>query len=255
MVTLMQIIPVDFALEGHRILCVTAPIGELSLSEVQLAQQDEVATFVTEKRRIEHLSGRLLLDQALTEWGVDTSLLEVRRNQHRAPSVAYLPGTWLRQELPSISIGHSNGWAFVALIDAGWTIGIDGEPCSMKISSRVFDMMATGDELLHLQNHPDQALRYWTSKEAVQKAARLGMHLNPRKIRIPIENTEANISIGKSIFQLRNISFNGYNISVAISRGEGYDSIPEDELLRQTRMAMNETPDWGVGCKTTRNAS
>ena len=77
MVTLMQIIPVDFALEGHRILCVTAPIGELSLSEVQLAQQDEVATFVTEKRRIEHLSGRLLLDQALTEWGVDTSLLEV----------------------------------------------------------------------------------------------------------------------------------------------------------------------------------
>tara|TARA_B100000963_G_scaffold62354_1_gene50427 strand:- start:7600 stop:8367 length:768 start_codon:yes stop_codon:yes gene_type:complete len=255
MVTLMQIIPVDFALEGLRILCVTAPIGELSLSEVQLAQQDEVATFVTEKRRIEHLSGRLLLDQALTEWGVDTSLLEVRRNQHRAPSVAYLPGTWLRRELPSISIGHSNGWAFVALIDAGWTIGIDGEPCSMKISSGVFDMMATGDELLHLQNHPDQALRYWTSKEAVQKAARLGMHLNPRKIRIPIENNEANISIGKSIFQLRNISFNGYNISVAISRGEGYDSIPEDELLRQTRMAMNETPDWGVGCKTTRNAS
>ena len=117
MVELMQEIPVQFGSKDPRLLCVMAPVTELDISQVQLANADEVAKFVTKKRKDEHLSGRLLLDLALEKWGIDTSLLEVRRNEFRAPSIAYLPGTWVRNPLPSISIGHSNEWAFVALIN------------------------------------------------------------------------------------------------------------------------------------------
>ena len=253
MVELMRTIPVDFGSDSPRLLCVVAPIDNLSLSDVQLADVDEYATFVTEKRKREYLSGRLLLEQALEAWGIDASLLEVRRNEYRAPSIAYMPGTWLRNPLPSISIGHSNGMAFVALVESSWTVGIDGEPTKLEISPGVFDMMAKGEELQYLLANPNRALELWTSKEAVQKAARLGMNLNPREIKIPIGNGKSNISIGKSKFQLNILALNDFKISVAISRGDGYDAIPEDELLSRTLMAMNDNPEWSIGCKTTRS--
>lgn len=246
-------IPVDFGSHAPKFNCWMAPIERLDITQVQLANADEVAKFVTQKRTDEHLSSRLLLDMALTNWGIDTSLLEVRRNEHRAPSIAYLPGTWMRESLPSISIGHSSGWAFVGLIESGWTIGIDGEPNDLVISEGVFDMMARGEELALLESGQINPIILWTGKEAVQKAARLGMHLNPREIEIPIGSMKRNISIGNSNFQLRNLMFNEYNISIAIGRGNGYDAIPEDELLNQTRAAMNDNPDWSIGCKTTRS--
>lgn len=248
----MQEIDVDFGSGSPRILCVTAPIAHYELSEVQLADADEVAKFATKKRYDEHLSGRFLLDKALSKWGIDTSLIEVRRNQFRAPSIAFLPGSWIRQALPSISIGHSSGRAFVALVENGWTIGIDAEPLDLEISSGVFDMMSKGDELVKLRAHPELSLALWTGKEAIQKAARLGMHLNPRDIEIPIENKDINISIDNLKFQLRNITKNGFFISVSIGRGNGYDSNSEDELLDHTRERMNNNPDWSVGCNTTR---
>ena len=114
-------------------------------------------------------------------------------------------------------------------------------------------MMAKGEELKFLFANPNHALELWTSKEAVQKAARLGMNLNPREIKIPIGNKITNISIGNSNFKLDISSLNDFKISVAICQGEGYDAIPEDELLSQTLMAMNEDPNWSIGCKTTRS--
>lgn len=253
MMELVHQIPVDFGHDAPRLICWMAPIEKLEISQVQLAIGDEVSNFVTTKRRDEHLNSRLLLEKALTEWGIDATLLQVRRNAYRAPSIAYLPGTWIRKELPSISIGHSNGWVFVGLIESGWTIGIDGEPQKLSISEGVFDMMAKGEELEFLSANPNHALDLWTSKEAVQKAARLGMNLNPREIKIPIEENIRNISIGNSNFQLSILSLNDFKISVAICRGDGYDAIPEDELLSQTLMAMNDEPDWSIGCKTTRS--
>jgi hypothetical protein len=79
------------------------------------------------------------------------------------------------------------------------------------------------------------------------------MNLNPREIKIPIGNKITNISIGNSNFQLDISSFNDFKISVAICQGDGYDAIPEDELLSQTLMAMDEDPNWSIGCKTTRS--
>jgi phosphopantetheinyl transferase len=229
------------------------PIEHLKISDVLLANNDEVAKFVTEKRHMEHLAGRYLLQLSLAKWGVDSSLIEVRRNEFRAPSIAYLPGTWKRTPLPSISIGHSSGYAFVALVESGWTVGIDAEPENLVISKGVFDMMAKGDELSYLYNNPNQAVRLWTSKESIQKSARLGMNLNPRNIRIPIGETKSKLSIENSIFQLENLISEGFFISISYCLGEGYDSIPEDKLLEQTQRAMSKGEDWSVGCKTTRS--
>ena len=255
MVTLMvgtgKIIPTSFGNDSPRLLCMMMPIEHLKLSDVLLANNDEVAKFVTEKRHMEHLAGRYLLQLSLAKWGVDSSLIEVRRNEFRAPSIAYLPGTWKRTPLPSISIGHSSGYAFVALVESGWTVGIDAEPENLVISKGVFDMMAKGDELSYLYNNPNQAVRLWTSKESIQKSARLGMNLNPRNIRIPIGETKSKLSIENTIFQLENLISEGFFISISYCLGEGYDSIPEDKLLEQTQRAMSKGEDWSVGCKTT----
>ena len=257
MVTLMatndSIIPISVGGDSPKLVCMMMPIGHLELSEVVLANHDEVAKFVTEKRYMEHLAGRYLLQLALTNWGIDCSYIEVRRNKFRAPSIAYLPGTWKRTPLPSISIGHSSGYAFVALVESGWTVGIDAELEDLVISKGVFDMMAKGEELTYLNNNPNQAVRLWTSKESIQKSARLGMNLNPRNIRIPVGKQISKFSIGNSIFQLENLIFEGYFISISYCLGEGYDSIPEDKLLEQTQRAMSEAEDWSIGCKTTRS--
>tara|TARA_B100001027_G_scaffold148865_2_gene104242 strand:- start:464 stop:1258 length:795 start_codon:yes stop_codon:yes gene_type:complete len=250
---IMQEIDVDFGPSSPRILCLTAPVTHYELNEVPLADADEVAKFATKKRYDEHLSGRFLLEKALSKWGVNTSLIEVRRNQFRAPSIAFLPGIWIRQALPSISIGHSRGRAFVALVENGWTIGIDAEPLDLEISSGVFDMMSKGNELVRLRAHPDLSLALWTGKEAIQKAARMGMHLNPRDIEIPIGIENINISIDNLNFQLKSLTKNGFFISVSIGCGNGYDSNPEDELLDLTLEGMINNPGWSVGCNTTRD--
>ena len=79
------------------------------------------------------------------------------------------------------------------------------------------------------------------------------MNLNPRDIRIPVGEKKSKLSIGNSIFQLENLLFNGFFISISYCLGDGYDSIPEDKLLEQTRQAMSDTDDWSIGCKTTRS--
>ena len=234
-----------------RSLCFRCPVEVRELDEVTLASVDEVATFVVDKRRDEHLTGRWLLAQALKLWGLDPTQLEVRRTELRAPVLAHLPGLWVNTPLPSVSIGHAGGWAYVALVEPGWSIGIDAEPADRGIASNAFDMMAKGDELLWLREHPEQAIHLWTAKESVQKAMQMGMHLNPRKIEIPIETGILNISIEKSKVQLQNWIFEGAKVALAWRPGTVGLRTSEDDLLDATKKAMSEQ-EWGVGCKTSR---
>jgi hypothetical protein len=113
--------------------------------------------------------------------------------------------------------------------------------------------MAKGEELAYLNSNPNEAVRLWTSKESIQKSARLGMNLNPRNIRIPVGEMKSKLAIGNLIFQLQNLLFNDFFISISYCLGDGYDSIPEDKLLEQTQRAMSDKDDWSVGCKTTRS--
>lgn len=240
--------------EKPLIACYRCKVQDFALEDTILADADEVATFATDKRRMEHLSGRWLLEYALTQWGINSiDELEVRRNEVRAPSLAFIHGIWRNEPLPSISIGHGNGWAYVALVDSNWTVGIDGEPSDRGIATNALDLMASGDELQQIKARPEMAIRSWTAKEAVQKALRKGMTLNPRKIKVPIGKQICNISIEKSILQLRNWTHKEAHISLAWLRGEGQIRSAEDDLLDATREAIQSGQQWGVGCNTTRN--
>jgi phosphopantetheinyl transferase len=231
------------------------PLLDLSLDMVPLANPNEVATFVTEKRRREHLSGRYLLGLALKQWGCgDLSYLEIQRDEFRAPRLAYIQGVWQRTPLPSVSIGHSGGHAFVALAPAGVSIGIDGELLERRLATNAFDLMAKGDELAELKSLPQHAMRMWVKKEAVQKSMGLGMHLNPRDIQLSIESDNQIISIENSKIQLDYYEYNGYRIAVATTGQEHRPMNAEESLLEETKVAMEDNPDWGVGCKTNRNA-
>ena len=116
-------------------------------------------------------------------------------------------------------------------------------------------MMAKGEELERLRSSPSHVFQAWTGKEAVQKCLGLGMHLNPRHIQIPIGNDTTEISIEYSKIQLNYWQEFGYHCSLATGPAKAVTPTPEDRLLEATRSAMEADPDWGVGCKTTREGA
>ncbi len=239
--------------EGPRCLVATCPIVEQDPKTMHFVDWDELATFKTQKRFNEHLSARWLLEVALNEWGlVDITHLVVSRTNERAPFLEPIQGLWIQPTLPSISISHSQNLACVALIEQGWAVGIDAEPFSRPPAPAVYDMMAKGLELDRLRNGELDALWAWTSKEAIQKAARQGMHLNPREIILPFEDNENEISIGDSIFQLNNLSIDDYQITLAWGNDVHPIRGPEDDLLDATLEAMSNGENWTVGCSTIR---
>jgi len=248
----MEIIPVDWDVEP-RFLLYRADISDHNLQDVSLAIAEEVSTFKTEKRRKEHLSGRKLLYDALTHWGLNSpDEVEVRRDKYRAPSLAWMHGVWKNQPLPGLSICHSGEHVWVALIEPGWSIGVDVESADRVISANALDLMSKGEELEMLRENPAQTIISWTSKEAVQKAMGKGMHFNPRDIVIPDGIGENKISIGNLIFELKNLSYFNHRIAISLVQKSRKVRVPEDDLLDATMEAMSLT-DWGVGCNTTRN--
>ena len=150
----MEILP---APQGPRMLLSRSPISKCtSLFSEDLGR-------ATEKRIIEHNSGRALLEKSLEHWGLEISSLEVRRDANRAPYLSWIEGTWNNSPLPGISIGHSGNWAVCAIIEEGRWIGIDSEPTDRGIQENAFDMMARGEELNWLRQNPEQAIRIWTA--------------------------------------------------------------------------------------------
>lgn len=246
----------DFIETEHniRLLVATCQIREIDPSLLTLIDWDEIRTFKTDKRRDEHLSARWLLEQALHEWGLsDLSTLMISRTEERAPYLRVIHGMWVQYPLPSISISHSDGLACVALIEEGWTIGLDAEPLNRPPKPAVFDMMAKGKELVRLNEGELDPLLAWTGKEAIQKALRMGMHFNPRQIEIPIGGLNKEISIGNSKIQLKNYPNRTHKIMLAYGKDSAPIRSPEEALLEATREAMNSGESWGVGCSTTRN--
>ena len=233
--------------------CRIRPIDPTTLT---LIDWDEIRTFKTDKRKDEHFSARWLLEQALVEWGLnDISALMISRTEERAPYLKVIHGMWIQYALPSISITHSDGLACVALIDEGWTIGLDAEPLNRPPKPAVFDMMAKGEELARLNDGILDPLLAWTGKEAIQKALRMGMHFNPREIEIPIGGLDSRITIGNSKIQLKNYSHKTHKIMLAYGEDMAPIRSPEEALLEATRKAMESGESWGVGCSTTRNNS
>ena len=248
----------DFIETEHniRLMVATCRIRPIDPTTLTLIDWDEIRTFKTDKRKDEHFSARWLLEQALVEWGLnDISALMISRTEERAPYLKVIHGMWIQYALPSISITHSDGLACVALIDEGWTIGLDAEPLNRPPKPAVFDMMAKGEELARLNDGILDPLLAWTGKEAIQKALRMGMHFNPREIEIPIGGLDSRITIGDSKIQLKNYSHKTHKIMLAYGEDMAPIRSPEEALLEATRKAMESGESWGVGCSTTRNNS
>ncbi len=241
---------------GADVTLFATEVRNWTLAEVPLAQADEVATFVTKKRRHEHLTGRWLLGKALIRWGVnDMSVVEVVRDERRAPSLVHIQGVWKRTPLPNFSITHSDGMVFLALADSTWSVGLDAEPLHRTLAENAYDLMAKGHELATLRTSPKHVFRAWTGKEAVQKCLGMGMHLNPREIEIPIEGNKVHITIENLKIQLDYWHSKGYHLSLAKRPSEPKELGPEERLLEETKLAMEADPDWGVGCKTQRQGA
>tara|TARA_B100000214_G_scaffold314912_1_gene247980 strand:+ start:1106 stop:1867 length:762 start_codon:yes stop_codon:yes gene_type:complete len=239
--------------EGPRCLLATCSIGKHDPSTLSLIDWDELRTFKTQKRTNEHLSARWLLQKALAQWGgIDCNQISVDRTEQRAPYLKAIQGLWLHLKLPNVSISHSENLACVALVECGWTVGVDAEPLERELRTAMYDMMAKGEELLRLRAGQVDALWTWTVKEAVQKATRMGMHLNPRDIVVRADNKENKISIGNSIFQLENLTNDGYCITLAWGPDENPIRSLEDDVLDATREAMSLNDAWTVGCASVR---
>ena len=241
---------IETSLEGCTIY--SASIQQHDPTGIHFVERDEYERFAVQKRKDEHLSARKLLGDALVAEGYHhLDDLVIVRDNYRAPHLRYLQGIWKNDPLPSISISHSGGRCFVAIGPSHLSIGVDGEPFERTIPESVFDMMASGEELESLRMHPHEAHAVWTAKEAVQKAMGLGMHLNPRKIKIYIGEIKAEISIEKSKIQLEYLSKFGYQITLAWKDKLSDLVTEEDALIEATREAMIGQ-DWTVGCAQSR---
>ena len=54
------------------IACYRCEVQDFALEDIIFADADEVSSFVTDKRRMEHLSGRWLLQYSLIQWGIES---------------------------------------------------------------------------------------------------------------------------------------------------------------------------------------
>jgi phosphopantetheinyl transferase len=205
-----------------------------------LVNVDEYSTFKTDKRKVEHRAGRTALAEALENWGFDSSQLEVIRDKNRAPSLKWIQGVFKNQALPAISIGHAEGYAIIALIESGWWVGIDGESKGRGIAENAFAEFCKGDELHWLKANPSEAIRLWTSKEAVQKAMHLGMSLNPRSISISQSKSNQELSIEGMKIQLETFQQDNFQIGLAWRVAGSQLRSQEDEILDATREAMRD---------------
>ena len=220
-------------LQGPKMLLARMPIQECS----SIFSED--IPRATQKRLNDHNSGRLLLEKCIQSWGLPVDSLEVLRTEHRAPYLSWISGVWKNEPLPGISIGHCEDWAVCALVELA--IGLASMlRKNRQIQANAFDMMAKGSELNFLIENSKTAIEIWTAKEAVQKAEKLGMHLNPRDI--ILENYQVKSFVHDDLF-----------VSVSWRKAGENPRTAEDDLLEKTVQAMKENPDFSVGCKTVRN--
>ena len=109
----------------------------------------------------------------------------------------------------------------VAICEPLCQVGIDAEPKERLISDSTIPLFSTGEELERIRQNPEYAIPIWTAKEAVQKALRLGMHLNPRKVSTkwpkPIGKFSTKIPIEKEIIQLESWEHKDIHISLALA--------------------------------------
>ncbi len=204
---LVSPLPIPENCTPSNVASVWMPVGHISpvsppldITGVPLVDTLEASTFVTQKRASEHASGRYALATLLREIGYNPADLRIVRNEYRKPILEWKDTGNRTQEcassapspLPDITISHSNGIAIAAVSLDGSLIGLDAEPLNISRSKNLLTMMASGEELQHLEKTwakdelmgVQESNRTWVMKEAVQKACGLGMHISPQSFSV-----------------------------------------------------------------------
>ncbi len=151
---------------------------------------DEYSRLKIPARLAEWESSRLAVKKMIKEVvpGTESLLLtsiQVLKEPSGAPYVIVdglgrLPGC--------LSISHSNGYVFTGYAEETSRFGLDLEFIETRSKEFIADYF-TENEILHLQSctkecAPGIATLFWSAKEAVLKAARLGLKLDTRRIEI-----------------------------------------------------------------------
>ncbi len=160
----------------------TDPVPDVST--LRFVDLSESSRFVMAKRAEEHAAARWLIEHLLLKSGRDPNLFKIERDDFRRP---HLVGP----NAPSLTITHSGGFAAVALGSEGVDIGLDLEPVTFR-PRNLLCMMSSGEERAELEclydlDEVDASTRtndVWVAKEAVQKAAGLGMGLPPQSFEV-----------------------------------------------------------------------
>ena len=105
------------------------------------------------------------------------------------------------------------------------------------MQTNAFDMMAKGKELEMLYTYPEKALEIWTKKEAILKAKKLGMHMNPREI-----------DLNDLDLELVTFTKDDILVSIAWQPVKEVSKNPEDVLIEEIHLKMLENPGFKVGC-------
>ncbi|MFN8493798.1 MAG: 4'-phosphopantetheinyl transferase superfamily protein [Caldilineaceae bacterium] len=183
--------------------------GEAPVGLLAAAESAELDAFKVRKRRQDWLLGRWtakhLVQAHLTETTGHTLPLDQLTIKHEAAGAPYVTLHDVTPECPlpvSLSISHSNGYAFCALYDARLdenlepnaraaavnqiTIGADIEHIEPRERSFITDFF-TSSEIATIEQMPasQQATlvtAIWSAKEAVLKALRVGLRVDTRAI-------------------------------------------------------------------------
>lgn len=184
----------------------TSPDGVVLDGVLHPREQARFATLKTEKRRQDWLLGRLTAKQLIREVvrkqmgeGVPLTALEVGNGERGEPivncelSIVYCQGTASNlQSLISLSISHSHGHAFCALVERpDWPLGADMERIEARSEAFVADYFTEEERQLAAELIGERrdvwATAVWSAKESVLKALRLGLTVDTRWVTCLIE--------------------------------------------------------------------
>lgn len=156
-------------------------------------ERAHLGTLTVHKRRREWLLGRLALKRLVARWvgrlgdcGPALSDIEVLPDDDRAPTVRFLsPGS----PPVAVSLSHRDGLALAGACDGEARFGVDLERVEPRAPSFLTEWFDDSEQrMIHQASGPleeDRRLAVlWCAKEAVLKAARKGLSVSVRSVRV-----------------------------------------------------------------------
>lgn len=178
------------------------------LDEAPKLQLDfpQLKSYANFQSKAQHLVGRLLLRQLLTQfYQLTNSLKHLQYTKYGKPYLS---------QGPHFSIAHTQEYVICAISDHS-SVGIDIEKSQPIVPSDFKAEMAPQyNQIIQSQKPASEFLRYWTLKESVIKADGRGLQIDLASI--TFHNHQARIGNDSKVWHTQTIyPFPDYTISIA----------------------------------------